>query len=224
MAAAASNPSQIIAVHEREWQTMTPTIKAKTLWSDPATQRRAQLTRFEPGASLPMHRHAGDELLYVIEGSIQDESGVVIAGNVGYRPNGCVHTVTTKNGATVLACITGGVVGASAGDSGPASRIIRLNEIAWIEALPGVRQKPIINDEAAHRRVSLARFEPGARLKPHRHNGDELVYVIEGSNADESGELVAGNLSYRPNGCTHSVWSVNGATAIAILTGGVTPV
>jgi anti-sigma factor ChrR (cupin superfamily) len=34
-----------------------------------------------------MYRHAGDELLYVIEGSISDESGTAAAGSVGYRPN-----------------------------------------------------------------------------------------------------------------------------------------
>jgi anti-sigma factor ChrR (cupin superfamily) len=221
MAAAASNPSQIIAVHEREWQTMTPTIKAKTLWSDPATQRRAQLTRFEPGASLPMHRHAGDELLYVIEGSIQDESGVVIAGNVGYRPNGCVHSVTSKNGATVLAVITGGVEPAKEIGDAPRSQTIVLSDIPWSEGIPGVKQKPIWQDKATKRRAALARFEPGAKLPLHRHDGDELIFVIEGSNADESGEVVAGNMNYRPNGCVHSVWTKNGATVFAMVTGGV---
>jgi hypothetical protein len=49
---------KLIEVSEREWQPMTPTIKA--LWSDPASKRRAQITRFEPGATLPMHPHAGD--------------------------------------------------------------------------------------------------------------------------------------------------------------------
>src|SRR5271169_1721166 len=101
--------SQIIAVSGREWQSASPTIKIKKLWSDPATKRRAQITRFEPGAALPIHRHVGDELLYVIEGAISDESGVVPAGSVGYRPNGCVHTVTSKTGATVFAIITGAV-------------------------------------------------------------------------------------------------------------------
>jgi hypothetical protein len=45
MADAAANPSQIIEVSELEWQPTTPTIKAKMLWSDPATKRRVQLTR-----------------------------------------------------------------------------------------------------------------------------------------------------------------------------------
>jgi ChrR Cupin-like domain len=83
MAAEISNPSQIIEVAEIAWESITPTINAKMVWSDPTTNRRAQLTRFEPGASLSMHRHVGDELLYVIEGSISDESGTVSAGSVG---------------------------------------------------------------------------------------------------------------------------------------------
>src|SRR5271165_4112274 len=111
--AASSSPSQIIRVWEQAWEPMSPTIKFKTLWSDPASKRRAQITRFEPGASLPMHRHDGDELLYVIEGAIADESGITAAGSVGYRPNGCVHSVTSKMGATVFAIITGGIVSAS---------------------------------------------------------------------------------------------------------------
>ena len=70
MAAESPKRSQIIEVAEVSWESMMPNIKAKILWTDTTTQRRAQLTRFEPGASLPMHRHVGDELLYVIEGSI----------------------------------------------------------------------------------------------------------------------------------------------------------
>ena len=77
MAAETSNPSQIIEVAEIAWEAVTPTIKAKILWSDPATKRRAQLTRFEPGAFLSMHRHVGDELLYVIEGARHAAKGVL---------------------------------------------------------------------------------------------------------------------------------------------------
>jgi anti-sigma factor ChrR (cupin superfamily) len=218
---AESTASRIIEVSEIEWKTMLPGIAAKALWSDPATKRRAQLTRFDPGSKLDSHRHDGDEILYVIEGAIADEFGTVTAGNIGYRPNGCVHSVTSKHGATVFAIISGSVAPAKAGESGPASQVIRLNEVAWVDALPGIRQKPIFSDKETHRRMVLARFEAGAKLGRHRHLGDEIVFVIEGSNADESGELVAGNINYRPNGCTHSVWSTNGATALAFVTGTV---
>jgi anti-sigma factor ChrR (cupin superfamily) len=220
-ATTSSNPSQIIRVNERAWEPMSPTIKFKSLWSDPASKRRAQLTRFEPGATLPMHRHVGDELLYVIEGSISDESGTTAAGSVGYRPNGCVHTVTSKTGATVFAIVTGGIEASTEIGDAPCSRTIVLSEIAWAEAMPGVRQKPIWHDKESKRRAVLARFEAGAKLPMHRHVGDELIFVIEGSNADESGEVMTGDMNYRPNGCVHTVTTRNGATVLAVVTGGV---
>ncbi len=216
-----SNPSQIIRVSERAWEPMSPTIKFKNLWSDPSSKRRAQLTRFEPGATLPIHRHVGDELLYVIEGSISDESGTTAAGSVGYRPNGCVHSVTSKTGATVFAIITGGIEAASEIGAAPRSQTIVLSDLAWTDALPGVRQKPIWHDKETKRRAVLARFDPGAKLPIHRHVGDELIFVIEGSNADESGEVMTGDMNYRPNGCVHTVTTRNGATVLAMVSGGV---
>ena len=220
-AAASSNPSQIIRVSEREWQPMSDTIKVKSLWSDPASKRRAQITRFETGAILPMHLHAGDEFLYVIEGSISDESGTTAAGSVAYRPNGCVHTVTSKTGATVFAIITGSVEPAAAIGNAPRSQTIVLSDLAWADAMPGVRQKQIWSDKETKRRATLIRFEPGAKLSAHRHVGDELIFVIEGSNADESGEVMAGDMNFRPDGCVHTVTSRNGATVLGLVSGGI---
>jgi anti-sigma factor ChrR (cupin superfamily) len=221
MADDASNKSQIIEVAEVAWESMMPNIKAKMLWTDSATKRRAQLTRFEPGASLPLHRHVGDELLYVIEGSISDESGTVSAGSVGYRPNGCVHSVTSKNGATVYAIISGAVETAKEIGAAPSSQIIVLSNISWSDFMPGIRARHFWSDPATKRRAIYARWEPGARLPQHKHVGDELLFMIEGSNFDESGELLTGNLAYNGNGCTHTVVSKNGHTAIAFVTGDI---
>jgi anti-sigma factor ChrR (cupin superfamily) len=220
----AENPrSQIIAVTDIEWKRheTLPGIRQKALWSDPATQRRAVLSRFEPGASLPLHRHAGDEILYVIEGAIADEAGTVSAGNMGYRPNGCVHNVSSKNGATVLAVVTGGVEPASGLGSAPRSLIFAVSEVPWRDTLPGVRQKLVWEDKNANRRAVLVLFEPGSALPRHRHTGEELLYMVEGSHADETGEVATGNMSLRPNGCTHSVNSRNGAISLAFLWGGI---
>jgi anti-sigma factor ChrR (cupin superfamily) len=49
----------------------------------------------------------GDEVIYLLEGANADEAGAVATGDMNYRPNGCVHTVTTANGATVLAVVWG---------------------------------------------------------------------------------------------------------------------
>ena len=145
-------------------------------------------------------------------------------GNVGYRPNGCVHTVSSKNGATVLAVLTGDIEPASDRGSAPTSQIFTLSDLPWIETRPGVRQKRFWEDKAGERRALLARFEPGATLPPHRHVGDELIFLVEGANADESGVVATGNMNYRPNGCVHTVTTKNGVTMLAVVWGLTEPV
>ena len=216
--------SEIISISELPWEERQPGVRMKSIWEHPESKRRAVLTRLEPDAKLPLHRHAGDELVFVIEGAIEDEFGTVTAGNMGYRPNGCVHTVSARNGATVLAILTGDVEPATERGSAPPSEIFALHDLPWIEARPGVRQKRIWEDKAGERRAILARFEPGATLPPHRHVGDELIFLVEGANADESGIVATGNMNYRPNGCVHSVTTKNGATVLAVVWGRTEPI
>jgi anti-sigma factor ChrR (cupin superfamily) len=215
--------SEIISVSDVPWQERQPGVRMKSIWEHPESKRRALLTRLEPDAKLSLHRHVGDELVFVIEGAITDECGTVTAGNMGYRPNGCVHTVSTKNGATVLAILTGGIEPATERVGAPSSQIFTLSDLPWAETRPGVRQKKIWNDPVNERRAILARFEPGATLARHRHVGDELIFVIEGANADESGPVTTGNMNYRPNGCVHTVTTKNGATVLAVVWGHTEP-
>jgi anti-sigma factor ChrR (cupin superfamily) len=215
--------SRIISLSDLAWQDRQPGVRTKAIWEDPETRRRAMMTRLEPGTQLPLHRHVGDELVFVIEGAIADEFGAVTAGNVGYRPQGCVHTVSSKNGATVIAILTGGVEPATARGDGPPSRIFTLSDLPWVDTRPGVRQKRFWEDQAGERRAILARFEPGATLPPHRHVGDELIFLIEGANADESGVVATGNMNYRPNGCVHTVTTQHGATVLAVVWGRTEP-
>ncbi len=216
--------SRIIPLSELTWKEWQPGIRMKDIWEHPESRRRAVMTRIEPGAKLPLHRHDGDELVFVIEGAISDEFGTVTSGNIGYRPNGCVHTVSTANGATLLAILTGGIAPISERVSGPPSQVIALSDLPWIEARPGVRQKRIWEDKGTERRALLAQFEAGATLPKHRHVGDELIFVVEGANADESGIVATGNMNYRPNGCVHTVTTQNGATVLAVVWGRTEPV
>jgi len=216
--------SRIISLGDLAWQDRQPGVRTKDIWAHPETKRQALMTRIEPGAQLPQHRHVGDELLFVIEGAVSDDFGTVTAGNMGYRPNGCVHTVSSKNGATVLAILTGGVEPATERGGGPPSRIFTLSDLPWVDTRPGVRQKRIWEDTAGERRAILARFEPGATLPSHRHVGDELIFLVEGANADESGVVATGNMNYRPDGCVHTVTTENGATVLAVVWGRTEPV
>src|SRR3989449_6962291 len=216
--------SQSISLSDLAWQERQPGVRAKAIWEHPESQRKAVMTRIAPGAKLPLHRHVGDELVFVIEGAISDEFGTVTAGNMGYRPHGCIHALSTKNGATLLAILTGSTEPATERGNAPPSEIFALHDLPWVETGPGVRQKRIWEDKAGERRAILAHFGPGATLPPHRHVGDELIFLIEGSNADESGVVATGNMNYRPNGCVHSVTTQNGATVLAAVWGRTEPV
>jgi anti-sigma factor ChrR (cupin superfamily) len=103
-------------------------------------------------------------------------------------------------------------------------QIFTVSELPWIEARQGVRQKRIWEDKVTERRVLLARFEPGATLPPHRHVGDELIFLVEGANADESGGVATSHMNYRPDGCVHTVSTQNGATVLAVVWGRTEPV
>jgi anti-sigma factor ChrR (cupin superfamily) len=224
-----SPPSQRISIADKEWQIPEPGSqggsrpRAKHLWADPATKRTLALLRFAPGHTSQIHKHVGDELIFVIEGALSDESGTVTAGNVGFRPDGCVHSVWSKNGATVLSLLNGGAEPAKELGGGKRSLIFNVNEMGWAEARPGVRQKRIWEDPATARMAVIGQLEPGASSARHRHLGEEMVFVVEGSIFDEFGEVPTGTLGYRPNGCVHNVQTRNGATAFAFIWGTTEP-
>src|SRR5712691_4907506 len=211
--------SRIISISALPWEERQAGVKRKLLWEDPTTQHRAIMNRIEPSAQFHCHRHVGDELVFVIEGALSDEFGTITAGNLGYRPNGCVHTLSTKHGATILAILTGSTEPATERGTAPPAEIFALHDLPWVETGPGVRQKRIWEDKAGERRAILAHFGPGATLPPHRHVGDELIFLIEGSNADGAGVVATGKRNYRPNGCVHRVTTQHGATVLAVVWG-----
>jgi anti-sigma factor ChrR (cupin superfamily) len=90
----------------RPWQERRPGVHWKVLWEE--GDRKAVLMRYEPGATIPRHRHLGDEQIFVLEGSVSDDTGTCRQGSYARRPPGCVHAVSSPDGALVLAIMTGG--------------------------------------------------------------------------------------------------------------------
>ena len=98
--------SLYVTVSEQSWQERRPGVHWKVLWTE--GERQAVLVRYAPGAVIPRHRHRGDEQIFVLEGSVSDDSGTCTSGNYARRPPGCIHTVTSHDGALVLALMSGG--------------------------------------------------------------------------------------------------------------------
>lgn len=98
--------SAYVAAAERPWVERRAGVHWKTLFED--GDRRTVLVRYAPGAMIPRHRHLGEEQIFVLEGSVSDETGTCAAGDYARRPPGCVHTVRSAGGALVLAVMSGG--------------------------------------------------------------------------------------------------------------------
>ena len=104
----ATPPVSFLAHSEKiPWIERRPGVFWKTLWEDTDGRHKAVLMRYAPGAVIPRHRHIGDEQIWVLEGSVADDTGVCLAGTYARRPPGCVHTVTSPAGALVFAVISG---------------------------------------------------------------------------------------------------------------------
>ncbi|MBT6682287.1 MAG: hypothetical protein HOB07_09585 [Chloroflexi bacterium] len=211
--------SQPILVNEIPWVEGAPGMRTRPLWEDPATDRKAHIVEFEPGAGMPLHRHVGHELIYLIEGSLVDESGTLRPGNVAYRPNGCVHSNSSPNGAIALAIIAGGNEDATEIGDAPGSDIHVPEDLSWETTPRGTYTKRLVANEAAKMTAAINRFPTGAGIPKHQHHGDELIFVIEGASEDEGGRITPGNLSYRPNGTVHTVSTALGATIFGVVWG-----
>jgi hypothetical protein len=63
----------------------------------------AAILRYEPGASVPAHRHPGYEHIFVLEGAQSDQHGHYPRGTCLINAPGSGHTVTSPSGCLVLA-------------------------------------------------------------------------------------------------------------------------
>lgn len=62
----------------------------------------AALLRYQPGASVPAHYHAGHEHIFVLAGSQTDENRTYTKGAVVINPPDTKHNVTSQEGCVVL--------------------------------------------------------------------------------------------------------------------------
>ena len=87
-----------------EWEPSPfPGIQIKVLYEDKARGELTCLLKWEPGASLPMHKHPEIEQTYVVEGSFYDHEGICRAGEYVWRRVGSFHETHSDEGAVILA-------------------------------------------------------------------------------------------------------------------------
>jgi quercetin dioxygenase-like cupin family protein len=98
-----------------------------------------------------------------------------------------------------------------------ASRYVDVDTLPWKPTpCPGIDMKVLVEDPATGLLTALFRWQPGAELTLHEHVEIEQTFVLEGSLADEEGEVSAGNYVWRPKGNRHSARSPNGALVLSM--------
>ncbi len=92
-----------VDVNNMPWTpSRTPGSMQKTLFSDPETGRSTVMFKIAPGGVIPYHEHPELEQTFVLEGSLEDDAGICMAGNFVWRPAGSRHEARSPNGATMI--------------------------------------------------------------------------------------------------------------------------
>lgn len=84
--------------------------------------------------------------------------------------------------------------------------------------LPGIFHSVLDVDAAKHRVTVFVRLDPGARIPPHTHGGEEDLYVVRGNLSCEDGTVLrAGDYLRSPAGSFHSgLWSDEGCLCVMV--------
>ncbi len=110
-----TGPSQVFAEllqhaadpERLRWEPLRPGVEFHALYGRPGQGPAAALLRYEPGASVPEHRHIDYEHILILRGSQRDTNGVYPAGTLLVSPPGSRHAVASDEGCVVLAIWSG---------------------------------------------------------------------------------------------------------------------
>ncbi len=89
------------------WEPLRPGVEFHALYGQPGQGPAAALLRYDPGASVPEHRHIDYEHILILEGSQRDANGLYPAGTLLVSTPGSRHAVTSEGGCLVLAIWSG---------------------------------------------------------------------------------------------------------------------
>jgi anti-sigma factor ChrR (cupin superfamily) len=93
----------------------------------------------------------------------------------------------------------------------------RRPDFTWTPLRPGVDEHRLYGPaDGSGSSASVLRYQPGARVSRHRHEGYEHIFVLAGSQRDERGTYRAGSLVINPPGSSHDVFSDEGCTVLLV--------
>lgn len=101
--------ASVAAIPEELWQPFRTGVDILPLCGEPTKSGSSALLRYQPGASVPAHRHSDTEYIFVISGSQRDSAGIYSEGSVVINAPDTSHQVRSETGCVVLAVWTGDI-------------------------------------------------------------------------------------------------------------------
>lgn len=90
------------------------------------------------------------------------------------------------------------------------------DRVQWERHFEGVEIFWITRFENGGPGCALIRFQPGARVAPHWHDGFEHIFVLSGSQSDDAGSIGEGSLMVHGPGTQHRITSESGCVVLAM--------
>ncbi|MDJ0706872.1 MAG: cupin domain-containing protein [Leptolyngbyaceae cyanobacterium MO_188.B28] len=90
------------------------------------------------------------------------------------------------------------------------------SQLTWRPFRPGIEIYRLYGDGQHGPTAALLRYEPGAAVPKHTHQGYEHIIVLSGSQRDHCGVYSAGSLVINPPGSGHTVVSDEGCMVLII--------
>ncbi len=210
---------------ETGWQ-IRPGLRTRELYQDRDGYRVAILMYAE-GAIESERILSIDEHQFILAGSLYDASGVYGPGSyilnpTGMRskfwtPSGClsiIHRLPPNEDALPIDINRSWTAATEIMQEAKDKNLAFQVGVGWGELRPGVFILPLFEGPPANFKSALLRYFPGSSIPEHIHTGDEHIYILEGSQEDETGSYSEGSYVFNPAGTMHRVWSDEGCLAL----------
>jgi anti-sigma factor ChrR (cupin superfamily) len=91
---------------------------------------------------------------------------------------------------------------------------IEIDDVIWTDFRPGIAICRLFGDGRGGAAAALLKYDPGASIPRHEHRGFEIIFLVQGTQTDEEGTLVANQVKVNAPGTSHSVASRTGCVAL----------
>jgi anti-sigma factor ChrR (cupin superfamily) len=203
---------------QRQWQSHpVPGVKVAQLYLDPAKREMVALMQGEAGAYYPLHRHAGPEEIYMLEGDLIIYNTVLSAGDYIRSVPDSQHPHRTLGGCLCLvhACYEDQfleplepipLTAAERATSITGSQLVRSADLQWHPYLAqGISIALFYQDPLTRAVVGLLRAEAGSQYPRHQHHQPEEIYMLSGDLILEDGTVLqAGDYLRSDPGSSHA--------------------